>query len=79
MTMESKLFYALPMVIALFLLSPALPAQNASDLNPQNQTLQDTAHQMDLMDVYKKWFKLPPGSNTPHPENKIYFTLNPFG
>jgi outer membrane protein assembly factor BamA len=29
------------------------------------------------MDVYKSWFKLPPQSKNPHPENKVYFTLNP--
>ncbi len=52
-------------------------AQNAPDLNPQNNTLHDTAHQKDLMDVYKGWFKLPPQSKNPHPEDKVYFTLNP--
>jgi hypothetical protein len=57
--------------------SNLLPAQNAPDLNPQNNTLHDTAHQKDLMDVYKNWFKLPPQSQNPHPENKVYFTLNP--
>jgi hypothetical protein len=57
--------------------STELWAQNAPDVIPQNQTIMDTAHQLDLLDVYKKWFKLPPASRNPHPENKIYFTLNP--
>ena len=52
-------------------------AQNAPDLTPQNQILEDTAHQKDLLDVYKTWFKLPAKPKNPHPENKIYFTLNP--
>jgi hypothetical protein len=54
-----------------------MSAQNAPDLNPQNNTLHDTAHQKDLMDVYKGWFKLPPQSKNRHPEDKVYFTLNP--
>lgn len=52
-------------------------AQNAPDLTPQNQTFEDTSHQKDLLDVYKKWFKLPAATKNPHPENKIFFTLNP--
>jgi hypothetical protein len=70
-------FYKWPLIIVLCLLNPGLHAQNAPDLIPQNNTLQDTARQMDLLDVYKKWFKLPKESKNPHPENKIYFTLNP--
>jgi len=73
----SKPFYRLSLIVILCTLSPALKAQNPSDLNPENNTLQDTAHEKDLLDVYKKWFKLPPASKNPHPENKIYFTLNP--
>jgi hypothetical protein len=57
--------------------SSALPAQNAPDLNPSNNVIRDTAHEKDLMDVYKLWFKLPPKTKNPHPENKVYFTLNP--
>ena len=52
-------------------------AQNAPDLTPQNQTFEDTSHQKDLLDVYKKWFKLPAATKNPRPENKIFFTLNP--
>ena len=73
----SKLFYGLSLIVVLCALSPVLKAQNAPDVNPENNTLQDTAHEKDLLDVYKKWFKLPPASKNPHPENKIYFTLNP--
>jgi hypothetical protein len=57
--------------------SSTLSAQNAPDLNPSNNVLKDTAHEKDLMDVYMHWFKLPPKSKNPHPENKVYFTLNP--
>jgi hypothetical protein len=52
-------------------------AQSAPDLNPQNNTLKDTAQEKDLMDVYKKWFKVPPKPKNAHPQDKIYFTLNP--
>jgi hypothetical protein len=73
---QHKWFYSFS--IALFLgISLTGSAQNAPDLTPQNQTFEDTAHQKDLMDVYKKWFKLPSQPKNPHPENKIYFTLNP--
>jgi hypothetical protein len=67
----------LSLTILMCALSHALFAQNAPDLNPQNNTLHDTAHQKDLLDVYKNWFKLPPESKNPHPENKVFFTLNP--
>jgi hypothetical protein len=52
-------------------------AQSTSDMTPQNQVTTDTSREMDLLDVYKKWFKLPNTPKNPHPENKIYFTLNP--
>ena len=67
-------------VILVFLLSGVSFnsfAQNAPDLIPQNQIREDTARQTDLLDVYKKWFDLPAGKKNPHPERKIYFTLNP--
>lgn len=51
-------------------------AQNASDLIPQNQALKDTSKQKDLLDVYKSWFGIPPKSKA-HPQDKLYFTLNP--
>ena len=69
--------FTIPVTILLSFISTGLSAQRAPDLNPQNNTLQDTAHEMDLIDVYKKWFKLPLKSKTPPPENKIYFTLDP--
>jgi hypothetical protein len=75
-SVQKKWYYSFS--IALFLgISLTGSAQNAPDLTPQNQTFEDTAHQKDLLDVYKKWFKLPPQPKNPHPENKIYFTLNP--
>src|SRR5450755_582090 len=67
--------------IVIMLLAGTIPilssAQSPSDLTPQNQTVGDTAKEMDLMDVYKKWFKLPAIKENPHPENKVYFTINP--
>jgi len=51
-------------VFIIMLLAGTIPvlslAQSPSDLIPQNQTVGDTAKEMDLLDVYKKWFKLPP-------------------
>jgi hypothetical protein len=52
-------------------------AQSTSDMPPDNQPEIDTAIQVDIIDVYKKWFKLPPATRNTHPENKVYFTLNP--
>jgi hypothetical protein len=64
-------------ILALSVITIPSLAQNSSDLIPQNRNVLDTAHQMDMLDVYKKWFKLPPSPKNPHPENKVYFTLNP--
>jgi hypothetical protein len=74
---EYSIFKIAFFVICLFAFSPKSAAQNPSNLMPQNQSLQDTAREMDLLDVYKKWFKLPVSADKPHPEDKIYFTLNP--
>jgi hypothetical protein len=75
--MDMKLLYRLLLILGICGFPPVLKAQNAPDLNPDNNTLQDTAHQKDLLDVYKKWFKLPKETINPHPENKVFFTLNP--
>jgi hypothetical protein len=65
-------------IVLILWASPSLLlAQNAPDLNPENNVLRDTAHEKDLMDVYQKWFGLPPKPKNPHPEDKVYFTLNP--
>ncbi len=72
-----KCFFRLLLILFLCAFSPVLSAQNAPDLSPANNTLKDTAHQKDLLDVYEKWFKLPAKRENPHPENKIYFTINP--
>jgi hypothetical protein len=69
--------YTLLFVTLMSAISYSLCAQNASDLGPGNNTLKDTAHEKDLLDVYKMWFKLPPKTKNPHPENKVYFTLDP--
>ena len=46
-------------------------------MGPEAEAHTDTAVQKDLLDVYKHWFKLPPKPKNPHPENKVFFTLNP--
>jgi hypothetical protein len=76
-TIATKRFSRLSFIILICAFSTAVSAQDASDLNPGNVSLTDTAHQKDLLDVYKKWFKLPAKPVNPHPENKVYFTLNP--
>jgi hypothetical protein len=72
-----KRFYWLLLVFLICGIPSVLSAQNAPDLSPDNNTLKDTANQVDLLDVYKKWFKLPAKTKNPHPENKVFFTLNP--
>jgi hypothetical protein len=72
-----KCFFRLLFIILMCGLSYALSAQSAPDLGPENNTLKDTLHQKDLLDVYKSWFKLPPKPKNRHPENKVFFTLNP--
>jgi hypothetical protein len=76
-TLYTKVYFRIPLILFLCVLSYALPAQNAPDLSPANNTLKDTANQKDLLDVYKGWFKLPVKPENPHPENKVYFTINP--
>jgi hypothetical protein len=72
-----KSLYRLYLTLLVCAFSETLSAQNPSDVNPGNNELKDTAHQKDLLDVYKGWFKLPAKPVNPHPENKIYFTINP--
>jgi hypothetical protein len=76
-TIPGRNLFKLFFFILFVLHSHASSAQNAPDLSPGNNTLKDTAHEKDLLDVYKQWFKLPAKTNNPHPENKVYFTLNP--
>lgn len=68
-------------IVLIVLLSGMIPfhsgAQSTSDMPPENEPEVDTARQVDILDVYKKWFKLPPKPKNPHPENKVFFTLNP--
>ncbi len=54
-----------------------LLAQSAPDLSPQNFVQIDTTHQKDMIDVYKKWFGVPPTPQKPPSKKKVYFTLNP--
>ena len=78
MTVEKKWSFVFRIAVVSFFWPALLSAQNAPDVIPQNQSSTDTAHQVDIVDVYKKWFKLPPCNlKIPHPENKVYFTLNP--
>jgi hypothetical protein len=68
---------SLLILLLLSIHSLSLSAQNASDVTPLNTQLVDTAHQKDLLDVYKQFFKLPKATPNTHAENKVYFTLNP--
>jgi hypothetical protein len=72
-----KCLFGIRLIIMMCFFSSTSLAQNAPDLSPENNVLKDTAHEKDLLDVYKHWFKLPPKAKNPHPENKVYFTLNP--
>ena len=72
---SNRLYFFLTLLLSGISLSSS--AQNAPDLTPQNETYNDTAHQKDLLDVYSHWFKVPAQPKNPHPENKIFFTLNP--
>lgn len=67
------------LLFTLCLFGNSLFAQNAADLIPQNNVVKDTAHQMDLLDVYKKWFKLPERKVKPRSDNKFYYTWDPLG
>jgi hypothetical protein len=73
----SACFHRLSLSVLMAMLCLSLKAQNPPDLNPQNNLVEDTSQQKDLLDVYKKWFKLPPKPKNPHPEDKVFFTLNP--
>jgi hypothetical protein len=75
-TMQDRWRYSL-LFSLLIGISHFCMAQNAPDLNPQNQTFTDTSHQKDLLDVYRTWFKLSLQPKNSHPENKVFFTLNP--
>jgi hypothetical protein len=78
MFLSDRKWYLLILPVLLFGTIPIRSgAQSTSNMSAQNQAMEDTSHQMDLLDVYKKWFKLPKKPVNPHPENKIYFTLNP--
>jgi hypothetical protein len=76
-TIYIKHVFRLLLILSWCAFSTVLSAQNAPDLSPANNTLKDTAHQKDLLDVYENWFKLPAKRENPHPENKVYFTINP--
>jgi hypothetical protein len=74
---DRKWHYVVSIILLIGMIPIESSAQSTSDMTPQNQTVQDTARQMDLLDVFKKWFKLPEKTKNPPPQNKIYFTLNP--
>ncbi len=75
--MYIKLFFRLSGILFMCMIATILLAQSAPDLSPANNTLKDTAHQKDLMDIYKTLDKHTPKPQNQHPENKIYFTFNP--
>lgn len=75
--MYIKLFFRLAGILFMCVYATILSAQSAPDLSPGNNTLKDTAHQKDLIDVYKNLDKRTPKPENQHPENKVYFTFNP--
>jgi hypothetical protein len=75
--MQANRLRRLLRTILFCIISQSLAAQKAPDLIPQNNDMKDTSQEKDLLDVYKMWFKLPPKSKNPHPEKKVYFTLDP--
>jgi hypothetical protein len=77
MIMYKKLFFRLSGILFMCVYTTILSAQNAPDMSPANNTLKDTAHQTDLMDVYKTMDKHPTRPENKHPEKKVYFTFNP--
>ncbi len=76
-TYYTRFIFSATFILLICALSASVSAQSTSDANPGNVIVGDTAHQKDLLDVYKGWFKLPAKPVNPHPENKVYFTLNP--
>ncbi len=78
MTPTFKAWLSVIQIVFVLCVTPVLLlAQNAPDLNPQNYILKDTSNQMDMIDVYHKWFGVSPVPKKPREEKKVYFTLNP--
>ncbi len=74
---ERKWYYAISIILLVGAIPVESSAQSTSNLNPQNQTVQDTSLQKDLLDIYRKWFKVPAKPKTQPSKKKIFFTLNP--
>jgi hypothetical protein len=74
---DRKWYYAISIILLIGAIPVESSAQSTSNLNPQNQTVQDTSLQKDLLDIYRKWFKVPEKPKTQPSEKKIFFTLNP--
>jgi hypothetical protein len=47
-------------------------AQSTSNLTPQNETVQDTSRQKDMLDIYRKLFKVPAKPKRQPTENKDF-------
>ena len=75
--MSIPTFYVRILFACLFLLPAAVVAQKAPDLIPQNNTIEDTAKQTDLLDVSRDWLHIHLKPHKERPENKIYFTFLP--
>jgi hypothetical protein len=64
-------------LIALLLFPFTLLAQNASNVIPQNNFVQDTAKQTDLIDIGKKLFRISPKKVRMEGDKRIYFSIIP--
>lgn len=67
-------------IVNLFFLlccSPAVLAQDASDMIPKQGALKDTSRQTDLIDIAKGLFNINPKNPRVQKEKKIYFSFLP--
>lgn len=67
------------LLIAMCFLPAFASAQKPSNALPQNNPLRDTARKKDLVDVAKAVFHINPQKVRQEEEQKIYFSLLPFG
>lgn len=70
-------FQALVVILGICSCPGSLSAQITPDADPGNVIRTDTSKEKDLLDVYKKWFKIPASEPRQHSEKKVFFTLNP--
>jgi hypothetical protein len=67
------------LLIVLFFFPYQLFAQNAPNMMPQNNVVQDTARQTDLIDIAKGLFHINPKKIRLQRGKKIYFSILPIG